>query len=198
MSLLVICVSVVMDGGLFTFIVTLHSRTIALSFHARHRWRVLELTIAMAYAMLSVYGKSKRSISAAAAVLRGFNAVCPLTELERKHLILLVCCRLACSATLGAYSIQQNPENEYLLLHAQPCWDALNRIWGPNEGHRQGMAKALNRIFSLACEGDVDPDAEIIDCSDLSFPDPCCEDALKDVRDAYIEKMRPTKRQKSN
>jgi hypothetical protein len=76
------------------------------------------VAIAMAYAMLSTYGKKNRSLSAAAGVLRGYNSIYPLTKLERKHLILLMVCRLACSVTLGAYSYQQNPENKYLLLHS--------------------------------------------------------------------------------
>ena len=69
----------------------------SLSFYLTLSWRILELSIAMAYSMLSVYGKKNRSISAAAAVLRGFNSVNPLSELERRHLILLVSSRLACS-----------------------------------------------------------------------------------------------------
>ena len=34
------------------------------------------------------------------------------------------------------------------------------------------MAKVLNRIFALACSAQIDPEADIIVCSDLSFPDP--------------------------
>ena len=71
--------------------------TLSLSAYCTLSWRILELSIAMAYSMLSVYGKKNRSISAAAAVLRGFNSVNPLSELERRHLILLVSSRLACS-----------------------------------------------------------------------------------------------------
>ena len=49
-----------------------------------HSWRVLDVTIAMAYGMLTTYGKANRSISAAAAILRGYNSVYPLTDMERK------------------------------------------------------------------------------------------------------------------
>jgi Ser/Thr protein kinase RdoA (MazF antagonist) len=76
----------------------------------------------MAYAMLSVYGKANRSISAAAAMLRGYNSVYPLTDAERKYLVMLIACRLSCSVTLGAFSYQQNPTNQYLLLHSEPAW----------------------------------------------------------------------------
>lgn len=138
--------------------------------------------MAMAYAMLSVYGKKKRAISAAAALLRGFNSVCPLTEYERRHLVLLVACRLSCSATLGAYSYQQNPENEYLLLHATPCWDTLDLIWGTDPVRRQEMMESLNCVFDRACSVSIDPNVEVFDCSDLAFPDPCVSDPLSNVR----------------
>lgn len=152
----------------------------------------------MAYAMLSVYAKNGRSISAAAAMLRGYNSVCPLTEVERKHLILLIACRLSCSVTLGAYSYQQNPENEYLLLHAVPAWDTLDLIWGTDEIRRAEMAKVLNRMFDLACAGQVDPEAEVIYCADLSFPDPSVGDPMKEMRVALMDDLaRPTKRRRS-
>ena len=151
----------------------------------------------MAYAMLSVYAKRNRSISAAAALLRGFNSVCPLNEEERKHLRLLVACRLCCSVTLGAYSFQQNPENEYLLLHALPAWDALDLIWGTDEIRREEVGKMLSRVFDLACSAQVEADAEIIDCSDLSFADPGVGDPMKDMRVALVDGGRATKRRRS-
>ena len=86
------------------------------------------MTVAMAYAMLSTYAKANGGISAAAAVLRGFHTEYPLTSVEKKHLALLVACRLACSVTLGAYSYQQNPSNTYLLFHAEPAWKALEML----------------------------------------------------------------------
>ena len=111
----------------------------------------------MAYAMLTTYGKSQHaSISAMAAMLRGYNSIYPLTCLEREHLVLLVVCRLACSVTLGAYSLQQNPENEaYLSLHSKPAWDALELLWGHDMERRQEMKRVLNQIFDQACSYSV-------------------------------------------
>eukprot|EP00934_Nitzschia_sp_Nitz4_P007010 Nitzschia sp. Nitz4//scaffold358_size24170//16852//18607//NITZ4_008432-RA/size24170-processed-gene-0.35-mRNA-1//-1//CDS//3329549005//7000//frame0 len=160
-------------------------------------WRILDLSVSMAYAMLSVYAKPNRSIAAAAAVLRGYNSVCPLSELERKHLILLIACRLSCSVTLGAYSYQQNPGNEYLLLHAQPGWDALGLMWGNDESKREEAAKVLNRMFAIACSNQVDPEAETIPCWDLSFPDPVVGDPMKDIREVMGDDVRPSKRRRS-
>ena len=106
----------------------------------------------------------------------------PSTEDERRHLVLLVACRLSCSATLGAYSYQQNPENEYLLLHATPCCDTLDLIWGTDPVRRQEMMESLNRVFDRACSVSIDPEVEVFDCSDLAFPDPSLSDPLSDVR----------------
>jgi len=163
-------------------------------------WRILDLTIAMAYAMLSVYGKNGRSISAAAAFLRGYNAIRPITEQERRHLILLIACRLSCSATLGAYSYQQNPENKYLLLHAAPAWRTLELIWGSDETKRAEAASVLNRMFDLACTPLEDPNVEVIPCTDLCFADPSVVDPMDDVRitSSSDEATNSPKRSKNN
>lgn len=144
-------------------------------------WRVLDVSVAMTYGMLSVYGKANRSISAAAAVLRGYNSVYPLTDTERKHLVLLMACRLACSATLGAFSYQQNPGNEYLLLHAEPAWKALELIWGYCPEKRANLSAAFNRAFQQACLY-TDSTEKIITCYDLVMPDPSVADLLQTVR----------------
>ena len=178
-------------------------------------WRVLDLTVAMAYGMVSNYGKSNRGISAAAAVLRGYNSVYPVTELERQHLVLFVACRLACSATLGAYSYSQNPGNEYLLLHAEPAWKMLEMMWGCGstcsdvnshdaEEQRKQIKAAMNRVFDQACvnhKSDHHEDAigdAIVECFDLVFPDPSVMDLLRDVRVCDSSSTeRPSKRLKT-
>jgi inosine triphosphate pyrophosphatase len=135
----------------------------------------------MAYAMLSTYGKGNRSVSAAAAMLRGYQVVNPLTAMERKHLVLLVACRLACSATLGAYSFQQNPENTYLLLHAEPAWKALEMIWCYGTEQRENFRVAFDSVLDQAClYGDAR--GVVIDCADLLCADPIVSDILASVR----------------
>lgn len=137
----------------------------------------------MAYAMLTSYGKSDRSISAMAAMLRGYHSVYPLTAVEREHLVLLIACRLACSVTLGAFSFQQNPENQYLLLHSEPAWKALELIWGYDATRRAQMADTLNEVFHRACHYTTsDNDAATIPCSDLAWPDLCVVDLLHNIR----------------
>jgi len=144
-------------------------------------WRVLDLSVAMAYAMLTPYGKMNRGISAAAAFLRGYSTVCTLTADERRHLVLLTACRLSCSVTLGAYSCKQAPENEYLLLHAKPGWDALEMIWGTDVENRKEMRATLDKVFGQACSTKMG-EMGVIDCSDLSFPDPHVADPFQSMR----------------
>lgn len=135
--------------------------------------------MAIAYAMMSSYGKVNRSIAAGAAMLRGFNLTYPLTAVERKHLRLLVAARLSCSATLGAYSYQQNPQNKYLLLHSEPAWKTLELVWGSNSDN----ASAINSIFDRACDTCIVCDQNnFIHCADIGFPDPSLIDDLRLVR----------------
>lgn len=136
----------------------------------------------MAYAMLSSYGKQNRSISAAAAVLRGYHSVYPLPYEERQHLPLLMACRLSCSVTLGAFSFSQNPANTYLLLHAEPAWKALDLIWGKDPEKRELINHCLQRMFAQACNIESLSIEEDIPCSDLALPDPSVTDHLKSLR----------------
>mmetsp|Transcript_32975 Transcript_32975/g.37512 ORF Transcript_32975/g.37512 Transcript_32975/m.37512 type:complete len:333 (+) Transcript_32975:51-1049(+) len=129
----------------------------------------------MAYAMLSVYGKRNRGIAAASAILRGYAEVDTLDDLEIKHLHLLICCRLACSVTLGAYSYQQNPGNEYLLLHALPAWEAIELIWGYEESHRMKIASTLGAVFRKICDKENNQ-------IDIEFPNPNIPDCLRNIR----------------
>ncbi|GKY95096.1 hypothetical protein MPSEU_000473600 [Mayamaea pseudoterrestris] len=149
-------------------------------------WRVLDVAIAMAYAMLSSYGKQNRSLSAAAGFLRGYNSVYQLTELEREHLPLLMACRLACSVTLGAYAFHMHPTNKYLLLHAEPAWKSLEMIWGYDPVSRDRLADAARRLFDQACLYS-DSREKIVTCYDLVIPDPSVADLLASVRVASIE-----------
>jgi len=167
-------------------------------------WRVLDISIAMAYATLSTYGKTNHSLSAAAAILRGFHSIYPLTDTERRHLRLLVAARLSCSVTLGAFSYSKNPDNKYLLLHAEPAWKALELIWGDGVGVGD-ISSEIDCLFDVACSvhprvathdttgergnestvsSSLSPSSSpsIIDCTNISFPDPNIADIFQSVR----------------
>lgn len=136
---------------------------------------MLDVTTSMAYALITSYGKKDRSLSAACALLRGFHHQYKLTTDEMKHLRLLTAGRLAVSVTFGNYSFKQNPENEYLLLHAKPAWDALHLLWG--DDGKGSISKSIDNAFRLACENIHVPDGGTLpDCADISFPDPFIPD----------------------
>jgi inosine triphosphate pyrophosphatase len=149
----------------------------SLLFSSCYSWRILDLTVGMAYALLTVFGKRGKSIAAAAAMLRGYHSIYPIQDLEKRHLHLLTACRLACSVTLGAYSLKQNPGNTYLLLHSQPAWNALELIWGYTAEHFSSMRSAFNQVFEQACQVGGNPA-----CTDLDMPDPRFPDVLKSIR----------------
>ena len=156
----------------------------------------MDLSVALAYSMMNSYGKRDRMLSAASSMLRGYHSVRPVAYSERRYLPLLIACRLACSATLGAYSYSQNPENEYLLLHAKPAWYALELIWGTDQDRREKVHASIYKLFDLACSssssssasfssgssGNDDKRNEVIDCTDLSFPDPIVADSIAGIR----------------
>ena len=79
-----------------------------------------------------------------------------------------------------------DPNNEYLKLHAEPAWRALGLMWGED-----GWGEGIGRLFDLACDGvggNVGGEGEgkdrsvIIDCMDISFPDPNVVDVFHSVR----------------
>ncbi|KAM3573997.1 hypothetical protein VYU27_004048 [Nannochloropsis oceanica] len=109
-------------------------------------WRINDVAIAMAYAAVSSFGKT-HPVHAAALLLHGFVATASsIPPWEAGHLLTLACGRLAISVTLGAYSFAQNPENEYLLIHAQPAWSALRTLWGRQR-------ERVVEVFRRAAEG---------------------------------------------
>ncbi|KAL7542805.1 hypothetical protein ACHAWF_015072 [Thalassiosira exigua] len=149
-----------------------------------YSWRVLDVSVAMAYGLISSYGKGNRSISAACAILRGFHHIYPLTPDERKHLRLLLACRLVTSVTFGNYTYKQNPENEYILFHAKPAWEALYFIWGMDgQGANGNTARVIDDVFKTACDNiDAPAQSSIPQCIDLSFPDPSIVDPFASAR----------------
>ena len=130
----------------------------------------------MTYAMISAFGRTQHSLAAAAAVLRGFLSVYSLEDVERKHLRLLMACRLATSCTIGAYTFQLNPENKYLLLHSKPAWDAMELLWGGGCD-----IDSIERLFDAAAS--TPTSNHKIDCSDICVPDPSVIDWLKESRE---------------
>lgn len=107
--------------------------------------RVNDVAIALAYAMLTSYGRDSSPLMAACAFLQGFAQHYTLQAVEIELLYTLISCRLATSVTLGLYSYMQQPENQYLLLHAKPGWQALSFL-------RQQDPEQVTKAFQEALE----------------------------------------------
>jgi Ser/Thr protein kinase RdoA (MazF antagonist) len=86
---------------------------------AVHTWRVNELAIAMAYALLTSYGRENQYL-ALGGLFAGYTSLHQLTDAELDCLSTLIQVRLSISVMVGACAISKEPENEYLKLHAVP------------------------------------------------------------------------------
>ncbi|CAN0029919.1 unnamed protein product [Pylaiella littoralis] len=138
---------------------------------AAYTWVVNDVAIAMAYAMLSPLAKKTGDpIGAATLLLRGFSSVKALLPEESRHLRVLVACRLAASSTLGAYSRQLNPTNDYLLVHADAGWDVLDLLWNrvPEGATTAQWEKSM---MSAAAAGAGGTTSDKLSCSAMSDGD---------------------------
>jgi len=83
-----------------------------------------DVAIACSYAMQGV----PDPLDAAADIIKGYHEVWPLQEIEIKHLFTLIGVRLINSLAHSTISAQQNPENEYILIHSQPTIELLQQL----------------------------------------------------------------------
>jgi hypothetical protein len=84
---------------------------------------VAEPAIAAAYVLL---GKAD-PLAAAADLVRGYHAACPLHETEIALLHTLIAARLAVSVTNAALMKIGRPDDPYVTISEAPAWDALER-----------------------------------------------------------------------
>jgi 4-aminobutyrate aminotransferase-like enzyme/Ser/Thr protein kinase RdoA (MazF antagonist) len=83
-----------------------------------------EPAIAAAYTMLG----RPDPMAAAAELIAGYDAILPLTLLERSLMFEMILGRLAASVLWAARRRRQAPENEYLLVSEEPVWRLLERL----------------------------------------------------------------------
>jgi len=87
-------------------------------------WRIAELAILLAYAMLD----KRDPLATASRIARAYHSVLPLEESEIEALFPLVCLRLCTSVTLAAHQCKRAPENDYLGVTEGPAWRLLEVI----------------------------------------------------------------------
>mmetsp|Transcript_11724 Transcript_11724/g.17763 ORF Transcript_11724/g.17763 Transcript_11724/m.17763 type:complete len:631 (+) Transcript_11724:59-1951(+) len=113
-----------------------------------YSWTVNDIAIAMAYALCTSHCREcSNPVSALILLLAKYceHRGSSLLDIEIKHLQMLIGVRLAASISMGAYSIQKDPENEYLKLHAQPAREALKILMSFD-------TDKITSVFSLACK----------------------------------------------
>nr|HMQ64301.1 phosphotransferase [Flavilitoribacter sp.] len=107
-----------------------------------------ELACGCAYAVMD----RKDPLAAAAAMVRGFHGVFPLTEKEVEVLYHMIAARLVISVVTSAINKQKEPDNAYLLISERPAWDLLEK-W------RQIHPALAHYTFREACGWEPCPKA---------------------------------------
>lgn len=61
--------------------------------------------------------------------LKGYRSVVQLDEKDIDHLLLLICCRLATSVTIGLDAYKRQPENKVCILNSDKMINFENSIF---------------------------------------------------------------------
>ncbi|XP_023335145.1 hydroxylysine kinase [Eurytemora carolleeae] len=88
---------------------------------------IYELAITIMYMMTQC--RCIRAYKAGGHVIAGYITNRKLCDVERKILRLCVAARYAQSLVMGAFSYQQQPWNEYLLITSKTGWTILQEFW---------------------------------------------------------------------
>lgn len=87
-------------------------------------WRVVELAVAAAYALIG----TPDPVGAILPLVAAYHAENPLTEGEIATVFPLIRLRYAVSITMAAVQIKAHPDNTYLLISQQDVWRELQRL----------------------------------------------------------------------
>jgi 4-aminobutyrate aminotransferase-like enzyme/Ser/Thr protein kinase RdoA (MazF antagonist)/murein DD-endopeptidase MepM/ murein hydrolase activator NlpD len=87
-------------------------------------WRVADLAIAAAYAMLDVHDP----LAVLASLVRGAQRECPLEDVELEVLFELACLRLALSTSIAVEQQRARPDNGYLGVSQEPIRRTLPQL----------------------------------------------------------------------
>ncbi|HEY4334032.1 MAG TPA: aminotransferase class III-fold pyridoxal phosphate-dependent enzyme [Ilumatobacteraceae bacterium] len=108
-------------------------------------WRVNELAIACAYAMLG----ARDPIGAVLPLVAAYHDEAPLTETEAEVLFDLIATRLAVSICMAAKQIRDDPANEYLLISQTDVWAQLQGLLTENRAIAVMRVRAACRFEAV-------------------------------------------------
>jgi Ser/Thr protein kinase RdoA (MazF antagonist) len=86
-----------------------------------HSCTVFDLAIGLAYTLLP----SQNLLADAVIIHRAYQAISPLTAVERQHLYTLIALRWCTSVAIAAHQMAQEPDNAYLAISQDGAWAAL-------------------------------------------------------------------------
>lgn len=89
-----------------------------------HTYIICESAVCLAYLVL----KNPDPIDLTAELIKAYQTVFPLTELEISVIIYFICLRLCVSVTMAAYRKQLFPDNKYILVTENQAWGFLRKM----------------------------------------------------------------------
>ncbi|MCK5915915.1 MAG: phosphotransferase, partial [Deltaproteobacteria bacterium] len=89
-----------------------------------HTQLINELAITAAYVLMN----QNDPLKTLGILVAGYHQVRPLADLELEVLFPLIALRLSVSVCNSAAAFKDNPDNDYLLVSAQPAWELLRRL----------------------------------------------------------------------
>eukprot|EP00300_Choanocystis_sp_HF-7_P001490 c11202_g1_i1.p1 GENE.c11202_g1_i1~~c11202_g1_i1.p1 ORF type:complete len:323 (-),score=53.42 c11202_g1_i1:10-978(-) len=119
-----------------------------------HSWRVGDLAIAIAYAMITASTSHHNleqfeqnphpALHVGRTLFQGFSERFPLTTPEYEVLDCLCATRILTSGTFGWFSLSKDPQNQYLRKHAEPAWNTLALLVGLM---KEGQSRGVTSVF---------------------------------------------------
>ena len=85
---------------------------------------IFDLIIALCYMVLQT-----EDLDSGKYVIRGYETVRRLVDIEKSILKISVCARLCQSLVLGLYFHKNDPSNEYILTTQKSGWNLLKKLW---------------------------------------------------------------------
>ncbi|XP_045102821.1 hydroxylysine kinase-like isoform X2 [Portunus trituberculatus] len=119
----------------------------------QHSYYLFELSIIIMYMML--VAKTMDPDDVGGHVIAGYLTHRTLSENEWNILKDCVAARFIQSLVLGAYSILQDPDNQYLLVTATKGWELLDSFWHTPKEHLVAKWKSILKDYQEAHSGKV-------------------------------------------
>ena len=89
-----------------------------------HTYIICESAVCLAYLVI----KNPDPIDLTAELIKAYQTVFPLTELEISVIIYFICLRLCVSVTMAAYRKQLFPDNKYIIVTENQAWGFLRKM----------------------------------------------------------------------